>query len=215
MCGVKTITWYTHSSRKTVTGQTLAQPKHFQPHETLIFVRLVKWALKALDIYTLNGPQPGAPSPKASNLGLSSSVIQTKTKEEKEVLEHFSGVFSMMNSQTFHEIFSTTIEYLVERVHKVRVNKKKNVNIFLIIAVYFSESHVANGSEYASGESRDQSNIRYRFGGVFAGANGRNGIQLGKEPSLSEIVQVGVRKRVAVSERERGHVAAAFTPNSQ
>ncbi|CAG9767854.1 unnamed protein product [Ceutorhynchus assimilis] len=110
VCGVKTITWVC-SSRKTTTGQTLGQAKHFQPHETLIFVRLVKWALKALDIYTLNiGPQPGAPLPK---------IMQTvKTKEEKEVLEHFSGVFSMMNSQTFYEIFSTTIEYLVERVYK-------------------------------------------------------------------------------------------------
>ncbi|XP_050299225.1 transcription-associated protein 1 isoform X2 [Anthonomus grandis grandis] len=110
VCGVKTITWVA-SSRKTDSSQSLSQVRNFQPHETLIFVRLVKWALKALDIYTLSiGPQPGVPLPK---------ILQTvKSKEEKEVLEHFSGVFSMMNAQTFHDIFSTTIEYLVERVHK-------------------------------------------------------------------------------------------------
>ncbi|VEN46895.1 unnamed protein product, partial [Callosobruchus maculatus] len=111
VCGVKTITWGC-SACKTTTGQTLIQSKHFQPHETLVFVRLVKWALKALDIYTLNiGPQPGV-LPQRMNQN------NVRSKEEKEGLEHFSGVFSMMNSQTFHEIFSTTIEYLVERVYK-------------------------------------------------------------------------------------------------
>ncbi|XP_030767739.1 transcription-associated protein 1 [Sitophilus oryzae] len=109
VCGVKTITWGC-SACKTSSGQTLAQIKHFQPHETLVFVRLVKWALKALDIYTLNvGPQTILPIQR---------INQSKNKDEKEVLEHFSGVFSMMNNQTFHEIFSTTIEYLVERVYK-------------------------------------------------------------------------------------------------
>nr|CAH7738958.1 unnamed protein product [Callosobruchus chinensis] len=111
VCGVKTITWGC-SACKTTAGQTLIQSKHFQPHETLVFVRLVKWALKALDIYTLNiGPQPGV-VPQRMNQN------NVRSKEEKEGLDHFSGVFSMMNSQTFHEIFSTTIEYLVERVYK-------------------------------------------------------------------------------------------------
>lgn len=59
--------------------------KHFQPHETLVFVRLVKWALKALDIYTLNaGPQITGPQ--------RINQQNVRSKEEKEVLEHFSGV---------------------------------------------------------------------------------------------------------------------------
>ncbi|XP_076255473.1 transcription-associated protein 1-like [Rhynchophorus ferrugineus] len=108
VCGVKTITWGC-SACKTASGQSLAQTKYFYPHETLMFIRLVKWALKALDIYTLNiGTLSTIPHQR---------VNQNKNKEEKEVLEHFSGVFSMMNNQTFHEIFSTTIDYLVERVY--------------------------------------------------------------------------------------------------
>ncbi|KAF5284945.1 hypothetical protein FQA39_LY16900 [Lamprigera yunnana] len=105
VCGVKTITWGCAACK------TAGVAKQFQPHETLVFVRLVKWALKALDIYTLNvGPQ---------TTGTQRINQQTiRSKEEKEVLEHFSGVFSMMNPQTFHEIFSTTIEYLVERVYR-------------------------------------------------------------------------------------------------
>lgn len=107
--GVKTITWGCASCKNG--GAAGVPPKPFLPHETLVFVRLVKWAMKALDVYTLPvgqiGPQRGA-TPQHN----------VRTKEEKEVLEHFSGVFSMMNAQTFREIFSTTIEYLVERIHK-------------------------------------------------------------------------------------------------
>lgn len=61
--------------------------KPFQPHETLVFIRLLKWALKALDIYTLNvGPQGGIPGRVNQQ--------NVRTKEEKDVLEHFSGVVS-------------------------------------------------------------------------------------------------------------------------
>ena len=39
-----------------------------------------------------------------------------KTKEEKEVLEHFAGVFTMMNMTTFKVVFSEMVEHLVERI---------------------------------------------------------------------------------------------------
>ncbi|XP_014255602.1 transformation/transcription domain-associated protein [Cimex lectularius] len=103
--GVKTITW----RFKTLNLQL------FKPKETEVFIRLVKWALQALDIYTLSVTPSGT-------LGVGSAGQRTipqqtvRTKEEKEVLEHFSGVFSVMNAQTFREIFSTTIEYMVERI---------------------------------------------------------------------------------------------------
>uniref|UniRef100_A0A1Y1MXI9 FAT domain-containing protein n=3 Tax=Photinus pyralis TaxID=7054 RepID=A0A1Y1MXI9_PHOPY len=108
--GVKTITWGC-AACKTANASPIIGTKQFQPHETLVFVRLVKWALKALDIYTLN---VGQQAPGMQRLNQQT----VRSKEEKEVLEHFSGVFSMMNPQTFHEIFSTTIEYLVERVYR-------------------------------------------------------------------------------------------------
>ena len=37
------------------------------------------------------------------------------TKDEKEVLEHFAGVFTMASMLTFKEIFSSTIEVLSNR----------------------------------------------------------------------------------------------------
>lgn len=35
------------------------EDKQFQPKETLVFIRLVKYALQALDIYTLQVAAPG------------------------------------------------------------------------------------------------------------------------------------------------------------
>ncbi|XP_044007561.1 transformation/transcription domain-associated protein isoform X2 [Aphidius gifuensis] len=111
VCGVKTITWGCANCK---TGE-LIQPKQFQPKETLVFIRLVKWALQALDIYTIGPTTVGTGQ---GQQGRSPPPQTVRTKEEKEVLEHFSGVFSMMNPQTFQEIFSTTIDYMVERIFK-------------------------------------------------------------------------------------------------
>ncbi|KAJ1522938.1 hypothetical protein ONE63_002077 [Megalurothrips usitatus] len=87
----------------------------FEPKETLLFIRLVKWALQALDVYTL----PLAPGMAAVPVGVQRpiNVPNVRTKEEKEVLEHFAGVFSMMHPQTFQEIFSNTIDYMVDRIY--------------------------------------------------------------------------------------------------
>ncbi|XP_023232044.1 transformation/transcription domain-associated protein-like [Centruroides sculpturatus] len=111
VCGVKTITWGI-ASCKVIGDSTLTQNKQFQPKETLVFIRLAKYALQALDIYTLSVPAQGQPQPRQS------SVQTVRSKEEKEVLEHFAGVFTMMNPMTFREVFSTTIEYVVERIYK-------------------------------------------------------------------------------------------------
>lgn len=85
-------------------GQAATTAKPFQPDETLVFVRLVRWALRALDIYTLPVTPPGQPAPLPGLHGGNAPTVpqrptppqQTvRTKEEKEVLEHFSGVVSL------------------------------------------------------------------------------------------------------------------------
>lgn len=53
VCGVKTATW----GCTDVGGQN----KQFQAKETMVYIRLVKWAMEALDIYTLN-TTPGQPT---------------------------------------------------------------------------------------------------------------------------------------------------------
>merc|ERR1711994_469522 len=57
VCGVKTITWGCTTLKSAETSHQFN--KQFQPKETLIYIRLVKWAMEALDVYTLNA-SPGA-----------------------------------------------------------------------------------------------------------------------------------------------------------
>ncbi|XP_037947653.1 transcription-associated protein 1 isoform X2 [Teleopsis dalmanni] len=108
--GVKTITWgFTNSKFINPEAQRPNEDKLFRSEELLIYINLVYWAMEALDIYIINvgnttQQRPTGPGPKS--------------KEEKEVLEHFSGVFLMMHPQNFQEIFASTIDYMVERIHK-------------------------------------------------------------------------------------------------
>lgn len=110
VCGVKTITWGLIACKGGPDLQ-LVQNKQFLPKEILVFIRLVRYALQSLDIYTVNV------SPTGQAIVRPAVGQSVRTKEEKEVLEHFAGVFTMMNPQTFKEIFSITIEYMVDRIH--------------------------------------------------------------------------------------------------
>ncbi|XP_013100353.2 transcription-associated protein 1 [Stomoxys calcitrans] len=108
--GVKTITWgFVSSKSPSVDVTKQKQEKLFQPYEVSIYIDLVHWAMEALDIYSINT------SPANQ---LKTSGIIPRTKEEKEVLEHFSGIFLMMHPQNFQEVFATTIDFMVERIHK-------------------------------------------------------------------------------------------------
>ena len=136
VCGVKTITW----GCTTVKAESPAQ-KQFQPKETLVYIRLVKWAMEALDIYTLNttpagqamlppqaavqvsgggggiggggiGGIAGLSAPTGAR-GVPAAMQQqaVRPKEEKEVLEHFAGVFALLNPQTFKVSWSQLVTY--------------------------------------------------------------------------------------------------------
>uniref|UniRef100_A0A8C6M962 Transformation/transcription domain-associated protein n=1 Tax=Nothobranchius furzeri TaxID=105023 RepID=A0A8C6M962_NOTFU len=111
VCGVKTITWGITSCKAPGEAQFIHN-KQLQPKETQIYIKLVKYAMQALDIYQVQ---------VANNQQTYIRVANCQTvrmKEEKEVLEHFAGVFTMMNPLTFKEIFQTTVPYMVERISK-------------------------------------------------------------------------------------------------
>ncbi|KAM9715621.1 transformation/transcription domain-associated protein isoform 2-T3 [Menidia menidia] len=111
VCGVKTITWGITSCKAPGEPQFIPN-KQLQPKETQIYIKLVKYAMQALDIYQVQ---------VANNQQTYIRVANCQTvrmKEEKEVLEHFAGVFTMMNPLTFKEIFQTTVPYMVERISK-------------------------------------------------------------------------------------------------
>ena len=55
--GVKTITWGASTCKAPTLDPMFLQNKQFLAKETLVYVRLVHFALRALDIYTINvGP---------------------------------------------------------------------------------------------------------------------------------------------------------------
>ncbi|XP_017339265.1 transformation/transcription domain-associated protein isoform X1 [Ictalurus punctatus] len=111
VCGVKTITWGITSCKAPGEAQFIPN-KQLQPKETQIYIKLVKYAMQALDIYQVQIASNGQTYIRVAN-------CQTvRMKEEKEVLEHFAGVFTMMNPLTFKEIFQTTVPYMVERISK-------------------------------------------------------------------------------------------------
>ncbi|XP_072179557.1 transformation/transcription domain-associated protein-like [Diadema setosum] len=112
VCGVKTITWGVSACKVVADVQSNPQSKQFHPKETAVFIKLVKHALKALDIYQIQISPSGQTSIRPAN------TQSVRLKEEKEVLEHFAGVFNMMHPLAFREIFQTTIEYMVERIYK-------------------------------------------------------------------------------------------------
>lgn len=90
VCGAKTITWGIASCKSANTEAAMVSSKQFHTKETLVFIRLVKYALKALDIYTISVNSTGQPFVRPA------AVATVKTKEEKEVLEHFAGVVSIL-----------------------------------------------------------------------------------------------------------------------
>ncbi|XP_058058029.1 transcription-associated protein 1 isoform X2 [Anopheles bellator] len=115
VCGVKTITWGCPATKPQTEHQSPA--KLFNPSEILIFIDLFHWALEALDIYTINIPAPGMAVPQPQPVQ-KQTLQMPRSKEEKEVLEHFSGVFLTMDPQNFQEIFASTIDFMVDRLYK-------------------------------------------------------------------------------------------------
>ena len=116
ICGAKTITVTTPPYN--IDSPHQLTHKVFQPKETIIFIRLLKYGLQSLDIYTLI---PGATNQNAGPMQPQqqrNNLLQTvKSKEEKEILEMFSDTFQILSSQMFHEIFTISIEIMVERIY--------------------------------------------------------------------------------------------------
>lgn len=69
-----------------------------------------------------------------------------RMKEEKEVLEHFAGVFTMMNPLTFKEIFQTTVPYMVERISKNYALQVSALSHSIRCDVFFSHNHLCSYS---------------------------------------------------------------------
>jgi len=113
---------------------TTMQAKQLTSKETVVYIKLLKNALASLDIFMLGRPQPqqatsGNPlkNPPPPTINTPASIASQK--EEKEVIENLGCIFACLNTQTLKEIFTQTIDFIIERTFK-------NANIS-ILSSYF------------------------------------------------------------------------------
>ena len=103
--GVKTITWGLPTRNENEEG------KRLETQEIEIYIRYIKWSLQALDVYMMNSNMSRVVPP-----GKTSSNPAGRTKEEKEVLDHFAGCFTMLDTNSFREIISIKVGYFVDKI---------------------------------------------------------------------------------------------------
>ncbi len=99
------------------------QAKQLIPRETFMYDKFLKNALLSLDVYMIGR---SATSGNKNSTNPANMVIQ---KEEKEVIENLGIIFSYLHQLILSEIFSQTIDFIIERTFK-------NANIY-ILSSYF------------------------------------------------------------------------------
>ncbi|KAL5252847.1 hypothetical protein ACHWQZ_G015572 [Mnemiopsis leidyi] len=110
VCGVKTITWTVGSYKHPPTQNQ----QKFQPGETYLFIRLLKFGLKCLNIYRIQvGPPPNRVTYVRAAIN-----SQIRSKEEKDIVEHFASVFVYSSRNTFREVFETNMDYLIDSIQE-------------------------------------------------------------------------------------------------
>lgn len=92
----------------------ISQAKQLSSKETLVFIKLLKNCLLSLDIYML-GRGGGA---KQHSAPLSQVALAAQQKEEKESIETLGSIYAQLNVHTLKEIFTQTIDFLIERTFK-------------------------------------------------------------------------------------------------
>lgn len=112
--------------------------KLFHPKETIVLVRLLKYGLKALDVFTL-----GPTTFPMSNMGhMSRQMVAqaTRGREEKELLKElmakFASVFTNLHPLIFREVFTKMIDFVVVRT-------RQNLSLLAIINYIISQESVS------------------------------------------------------------------------
>lgn len=92
------------------------QPKQLTSKETLIFIKLLKNCLLSLDVYMVSRAASASTGGKAS-AGNQAAQLAAQ-KEEKELIEILGSLYAQLTTQTIKEIFTQTIDFIIERTYK-------------------------------------------------------------------------------------------------
>lgn len=105
------------------------QAKQLTSKEINIYIKLMKYALESLDVYMIGRKTSSNNSTTTTSNSTSTTNNNNNNKEEKDTIESLGHVFTLLHPLTLKEIFSLTVDYLIERTFK-------NPNIS-IISSYF------------------------------------------------------------------------------
>ncbi len=86
--------------------------KQLTPKEAQIYIKLLKYSMKSFEIYSLTKQQL---QQQQQQLQQQIPFIQ---KEEKELIENLGVIFSYLNLVSLQEIFSQTIDFIIEQTFK-------------------------------------------------------------------------------------------------
>lgn len=118
----------------TVSLLTANPPKRLTADETRLFVRLLRDGMRCISLFTTpedqaapgldsepTPPQPQAQQPQAGQQAGQPNQATNASQpglpaEKKELLDHFSGVFTILDSQAFAELFATQMSFVYERM---------------------------------------------------------------------------------------------------
>lgn len=112
-----------------------ADAKLFHPKETIVLVRLLKYGLKTLDVFSVT-PTHVNINPQVGQMNRQMLAQATRSKEEKELMENFASVFTSLHPLIFREVFSKMISFVVERT-------RQNVALFTIANFIISAPSVS------------------------------------------------------------------------
>lgn len=90
----------------------ITQPKQLSPKETMVFIKLLKHCLLAIDVYMVARKQLSGVQPQQQQ------QLVAHQKEEKESIETLGSIYAQLNVHTLKEIFTQCIEFLIERTFK-------------------------------------------------------------------------------------------------
>ena len=90
------------------------QPKQLTPRETFMYIKFLKNALLSLDVYMIGR------NTTVKNINQTNPQTAASQKEEKEVIENLGVIFTFLHPLTLTEIFSQTIDFIIERTFSIR-----------------------------------------------------------------------------------------------
>jgi transformation/transcription domain-associated protein len=89
----------------------MTQPKQLTPKEVNVFIKMLIYSIKSLEVYSTS-------SQTRANKNISQANNLQNQKDEKEIIENLGVIFSYLNNSNLFQIFTQTIDFIVDETIK-------------------------------------------------------------------------------------------------